>query len=117
MCSRFVVNEMVQSEKDYVKDLGVIVEVRPANQLRPLNMSLSGPILSMSLSLFLFFSLSPFLSSFSPSPVSPSHPLLLWSLSQGFMSRLEVRGVPEDMRGKDKIVFGNIHQIYDWHRE
>lgn len=25
---RFVVNEMVQSEKDYVKDLGVIAEVR-----------------------------------------------------------------------------------------
>lgn len=24
---RFVVNEMIQSEKDYVKDLGVIVEV------------------------------------------------------------------------------------------
>jgi len=38
-------------------------------------------------------------------------------LSQGFMSRLEVRGIPEDMRGKDKIVFGNIQQIYDWHRE
>lgn len=37
--------------------------------------------------------------------------------SQGFMSRLEVRGIPEDMRGKDKIVFGNIQQIYDWHRE
>uniref|UniRef100_A0A3Q2ZRW5 DH domain-containing protein n=1 Tax=Kryptolebias marmoratus TaxID=37003 RepID=A0A3Q2ZRW5_KRYMA len=58
---RFVVNEMVQSEKDYVKDLGVIAE--------------------------------------------------------GFMSRLEVRGIPEDMRGKDKIVFGNIQQIYDWHRD
>uniref|UniRef100_A0A3Q3X5I4 DH domain-containing protein n=1 Tax=Mola mola TaxID=94237 RepID=A0A3Q3X5I4_MOLML len=58
---RFVVNEMIQSEKDYVKDLGVIVE--------------------------------------------------------GFMSRLEVRGIPEDMRGKDKIVFGNIQQIYDWHRD
>ncbi|XP_076006203.1 kalirin-like [Genypterus blacodes] len=57
----FVVSEMVQSEKDYVKDLGVIVE--------------------------------------------------------GFMSRLEVRGIPEDMRGKDKIVFGNIQQIYDWHRD
>ncbi|XP_077370408.1 kalirin-like isoform X2 [Festucalex cinctus] len=57
----FVVNEMVQSEKDYVKDLGVIVE--------------------------------------------------------GFMSRLDVRGIPEDMRGKDKIVFGNIQQIYDWHRD
>ncbi|NIG60779.1 putative germ cell-specific protein 2-like [Pontoporia blainvillei] len=26
-------------------------------------------------------------------------------------------GVPDDMKGKDKIVFGNIHQIYDWHRE
>lgn len=25
---RFVVNEMIQSEKDYVKDLAVIVEVR-----------------------------------------------------------------------------------------
>ncbi|XP_072305966.1 kalirin-like [Eucyclogobius newberryi] len=57
----FVVTEMVQSEKDYVKDLAVIVE--------------------------------------------------------GFMSRLEVRGIPEDMRGKDKIVFGNIQQIYDWHRD
>uniref|UniRef100_A0A8C6TYD1 DH domain-containing protein n=1 Tax=Neogobius melanostomus TaxID=47308 RepID=A0A8C6TYD1_9GOBI len=57
----FVVNEMVQSEKDYVKDLAVIVE--------------------------------------------------------GFMSRLEVRGIPEEMRGKDKIVFGNIQQIYDWHRD
>ncbi|XP_068458153.1 kalirin-like isoform X2 [Clinocottus analis] len=57
----FVVNEMIQSEKDYVKDLAVIAE--------------------------------------------------------GFMSRLEVRGIPEDMRGKDKIVFGNIQQIYDWHRD
>ena len=26
-------------------------------------------------------------------------------------------GVPEGMEGKDKIVFGNIHQIYDWHNE
>lgn len=33
------------------------------------------------------------------------------------MSRLEVRGIPEEMRGKDKMVFGNIQQIYDWHRE
>lgn len=39
------------------------------------------------------------------------------SPAQGFMSRLEVRGIPDDMRGKDKIVFGNIQQIYDWHRE
>uniref|UniRef100_A0AAY5EXG4 Kalirin RhoGEF kinase b n=1 Tax=Electrophorus electricus TaxID=8005 RepID=A0AAY5EXG4_ELEEL len=58
---RFVLNEMVQTEKDYVKDLGIVVE--------------------------------------------------------GFMRRVTEKGVPEDMTGKDKIVFGNIHQIYDWHRE
>uniref|UniRef100_A0A8C2BSX1 Kalirin RhoGEF kinase n=1 Tax=Cyprinus carpio TaxID=7962 RepID=A0A8C2BSX1_CYPCA len=57
----FVLNEMVQTERDYVKDLGVIVE--------------------------------------------------------GFMRRIGDKGVPEDMTGKDKIVFGNIHQIYDWHKE
>lgn len=33
------------------------------------------------------------------------------------MKRIEEKGVPDDMKGKDKIVFGNIHQIYDWHRE
>ncbi|KAJ8253327.1 hypothetical protein GJAV_G00211670 [Gymnothorax javanicus] len=57
----FVINELVQTEKDYVKDLGIVVE--------------------------------------------------------GFMKHMEDKGVPEDMKGKDKIVFGNIHQIYDWHRE
>jgi len=25
--------------------------------------------------------------------------------------------MPAGMEGKDKIVFGNIHQIYDWHKE
>uniref|UniRef100_A0A3Q1EQ61 Kalirin RhoGEF kinase a n=1 Tax=Acanthochromis polyacanthus TaxID=80966 RepID=A0A3Q1EQ61_9TELE len=57
----FVLNELIQTEKDYVKDLGIVVE--------------------------------------------------------GFMKRIEEKGVPEDMKGKDKIVFGNIHQIYDWHRD
>ncbi|XP_067405718.1 kalirin isoform X2 [Emydura macquarii macquarii] len=57
----FVLNELVQTEKDYVKDLGTVVE--------------------------------------------------------GFMERIEEKGVPEDMKGKDKIVFGNIHQIYDWHKD
>uniref|UniRef100_A0A8D0CMK3 non-specific serine/threonine protein kinase n=1 Tax=Scleropages formosus TaxID=113540 RepID=A0A8D0CMK3_SCLFO len=37
--------------------------------------------------------------------------------SCGFMRRIDEKGVPEDMKGKDKIVFGNIHQIYDWHRD
>lgn len=79
---------MIQSEKDYVKDLGVIVEV----SVRPRS-SFIGPVELKSKITF-------------PAGVS-----------QGFMSRLEVRGIPEDMRGKDKIVFGNIQQIYDWHRE
>ncbi|XP_023688517.1 kalirin isoform X4 [Paramormyrops kingsleyae] len=57
----FVLNELIQTEKDYVKDLGIVVE--------------------------------------------------------GFMKRIEDKGIPEDMKGKDKIVFGNIHQIYDWHRD
>ncbi|TMS06560.1 Kalirin [Larimichthys crocea] len=57
----FVLNELIQTEKDYVKDLGIVVE--------------------------------------------------------GFMKRIEEKGIPDDMKGKDKIVFGNIHQIYDWHRE
>ncbi|KAI6065160.1 Kalirin isoform X7 [Aix galericulata] len=57
----FVLNELVQTEKDYVKDLGTVVE--------------------------------------------------------GFMKRIEEKGVSEDMKGKDKIVFGNIHQIYDWHKD
>lgn len=36
---------------------------------------------------------------------------------QGYMATMNCKGVPEDMKGKDKIVFGNIHQIFDWHKE
>uniref|UniRef100_A0A3Q2EHA5 Trio Rho guanine nucleotide exchange factor a n=1 Tax=Cyprinodon variegatus TaxID=28743 RepID=A0A3Q2EHA5_CYPVA len=36
---------------------------------------------------------------------------------EGYMSRMKEEGVPDDMRGKDKVVFGNIHQIYDWHKD
>lgn len=36
---------------------------------------------------------------------------------EGYMALMKEDGVPDDMKGKDKIVFGNIHQIYDWHRE
>uniref|UniRef100_A0A8C9SS35 Rho guanine nucleotide exchange factor 25 n=1 Tax=Scleropages formosus TaxID=113540 RepID=A0A8C9SS35_SCLFO len=35
----------------------------------------------------------------------------------GYMATMSAKGVPEDMKGKDKIVFGNIHQIYDWHKD
>nr|XP_023956679.1 rho guanine nucleotide exchange factor 25 isoform X2 [Chrysemys picta bellii] len=37
--------------------------------------------------------------------------------TQGYMATMRARGVPEDMEGKDKIIFGNIHQIYDWHND
>ncbi|XP_058488371.1 rho guanine nucleotide exchange factor 25 isoform X1 [Solea solea] len=36
---------------------------------------------------------------------------------QGYMATMSNQGVPEDMKGKDRIVFGNIHQIYDWHKD
>ncbi|XP_029590893.1 triple functional domain protein isoform X7 [Salmo trutta] len=57
----YVLLELVETERDYVRDLGVVVG--------------------------------------------------------GYMTRMKEEGVPDDMKGKDKIVFGNIHQIYDWHRD
>ncbi|XP_046895602.1 rho guanine nucleotide exchange factor 25 isoform X2 [Hypomesus transpacificus] len=36
---------------------------------------------------------------------------------EGYMATMSSRGTPEDMKGKDKIVFGNIHQIFDWHKD
>ncbi|TSP79500.1 Rho guanine nucleotide exchange factor 25 [Bagarius yarrelli] len=59
--SMYVLEELIETEKMYVADLGLIVE--------------------------------------------------------GYMATLNTKGVPEDMKGKDKIVFGNIHQIYDWHKD
>ncbi|XP_051518216.1 rho guanine nucleotide exchange factor 25-like isoform X1 [Myxocyprinus asiaticus] len=59
--SMYVLKELIETEKLYVADLGLIVE--------------------------------------------------------GYMATMNAKGVPEDMKGKDKIVFGNIHQIYDWHKD
>ncbi|XP_008411881.1 rho guanine nucleotide exchange factor 25 isoform X3 [Poecilia reticulata] len=59
--SMYVLNELIETEKDYVADLGLIVE--------------------------------------------------------GYMATMSSKGIPEGMKGKDKIVFGNIHQIYDWHKD
>ncbi|XP_072306037.1 rho guanine nucleotide exchange factor 25 isoform X1 [Eucyclogobius newberryi] len=36
---------------------------------------------------------------------------------EGYMGTMNAKGIPEDMKGKDKIVFGNIHQIFDWHKD
>ncbi|XP_069614679.1 rho guanine nucleotide exchange factor 25 isoform X2 [Ranitomeya imitator] len=41
----------------------------------------------------------------------------LGQIVEGYMATMNAHGVPEDMKGKDKIVFGNIHQIYDWHKD
>ncbi|XP_078057160.1 rho guanine nucleotide exchange factor 25-like isoform X3 [Mustelus asterias] len=35
---------------------------------------------------------------------------------EGYITTMNEKGVPEDLKGKDKIVFGNIHQIYEWHK-
>ncbi|XP_014907245.1 rho guanine nucleotide exchange factor 25 isoform X1 [Poecilia latipinna] len=59
--SMYVLNELIETEKDYVANLGLIVE--------------------------------------------------------GYMGTMSSKGIPEGMKGKDKIVFGNIHQIYDWHKD
>ncbi|XP_072903403.1 rho guanine nucleotide exchange factor 25-like [Hemitrygon akajei] len=40
----------------------------------------------------------------------------LGTIVEGYMKKIEEKGVPDEMKGKDKIIFGNIHQIYDWHR-
>ncbi|GLD46076.1 rho guanine nucleotide exchange factor 25-like isoform X3, partial [Lates japonicus] len=58
--SMYVLKELIETEKHYVGDLGLIVE--------------------------------------------------------GYMATMSSKGIPEDMKGKDKIVFGNIHQIFDWHK-
>uniref|UniRef100_A0A671X1H3 Rho guanine nucleotide exchange factor 25-like n=1 Tax=Sparus aurata TaxID=8175 RepID=A0A671X1H3_SPAAU len=59
--SWYVLKELIETEKHYVADLGLIVE--------------------------------------------------------GYMGTMTSKSVPEDMKGKDKIVFGNIHQIFDWHKD
>ncbi|XP_053148181.1 rho guanine nucleotide exchange factor 25 isoform X3 [Hemicordylus capensis] len=41
----------------------------------------------------------------------------LGQIVEGYMATINARGTPEGMKGKDKIIFGNIHQIYDWHKD
>uniref|UniRef100_A0A8C2K2J7 non-specific serine/threonine protein kinase n=1 Tax=Cyprinus carpio TaxID=7962 RepID=A0A8C2K2J7_CYPCA len=46
-----------------------------------------------------------------------THIYMKYFFLKGFMKIIEEKGVPDDMKGKEKIVFGNIHQIYDWHKD
>uniref|UniRef100_A0A8C5PRH8 Rho guanine nucleotide exchange factor 25 n=1 Tax=Leptobrachium leishanense TaxID=445787 RepID=A0A8C5PRH8_9ANUR len=41
----------------------------------------------------------------------------LGQIVEGYMATMNTQGIPEDMKGKDKIIFGNIHQIFDWHKD
>ncbi|KAM6929483.1 rho guanine nucleotide exchange factor 25 isoform 1-T1 [Lycodopsis pacificus] len=59
--SMYVLKELIETEKHYVVDLGLIVE--------------------------------------------------------GYVATMHSKGIPEDMKGKEKIVFGNIHQIFEWHKD
>ncbi|XP_053386213.1 kalirin-like isoform X3 [Mercenaria mercenaria] len=58
---KYVIAELVETEQDYVKDLGGVID--------------------------------------------------------GYMAHLAECDITDEMKEKCKIVFGNIHQIYDWHRE
>ncbi|XP_054984543.1 rho guanine nucleotide exchange factor 25 isoform X2 [Sorex araneus] len=41
----------------------------------------------------------------------------LGQVVEGYMATMAAQGVPESLRGRDRIVFGNIQQIYEWHRD
>uniref|UniRef100_A0A4W5MH28 non-specific serine/threonine protein kinase n=1 Tax=Hucho hucho TaxID=62062 RepID=A0A4W5MH28_9TELE len=80
----------------------------------PLSFSLPSPLFLSTLSSPLSVSL--------PSPLSlveteRDYVRDLGLVVESYMTRMKEEGVPDDMKGKDKIVFGNIHQIYDWHRD
>jgi triple functional domain protein len=69
--------ELVESERDYVRDLGQIVDGYMALMSLGMNASSADPTCS---------------------PPPPA--------------------VPDDLKeGKDKIIFGNVEAIYNWHNE
>lgn len=166
---RYVLKELIETEKHYVADLGLIVEVNlTVCQLRNTNTIHSGSRKNLVRNPYIHF--PPFLSlpplhltqicwiiSFksiglhgdsSPGALNSwryfgwekncchlkvnkssviAHVIdaACWDICrhgcvpflQGYMGTMSSRTIPEDMKGKDKIVFGNIHQIYDWHKE
>lgn len=111
----------------YVDDLGQIVEVVPFSLPSP------GLALSFCPGLILRNALIDAPLSHLPSPgrlhpgllgegmfppnLAPHTPALTPTFPQGYMATMAAQGVPESLRGRDRIVFGNIQQIYEWHRE
>ncbi|XP_066114932.1 rho guanine nucleotide exchange factor 25 isoform X3 [Saccopteryx bilineata] len=41
----------------------------------------------------------------------------LGQIVEGYMATMAAQGVPDSLHGRDRIVFGNIQQIYEWHRD
>jgi hypothetical protein len=40
----------------------------------------------------------------------------LTSVVEGYIANLESMELPEDLQGKDKIIFANIQQILEFHK-
>lgn len=115
MLPRFVLSELVETEKMYVEDLGQIVEVALCSASQP------WPVYPFPLprDIFKRWLSGPLLLDFvkhCPEPSLLAHSPI-WSFPQGYMATMASQGVPESLRGRDRIVFGNIQQIYEWHRE
>ena len=92
----FNIKELVDTERDYVRDLGQIVDGYMA--LMSLGMNLSG---------------SSGASSNASNPVSCTT-----AVGDTVAAAVPPPPIPDDLReGKDKIIFGNLEAIYQWHRE
>lgn len=146
----YVLLELVETERDYVRDLGAVVEVGLFSVLltntagRSLwwphvtehinsskhNWQLLSGLSSVCSLVYIYWSRDLLRVSLWKGNMSGldlrSHVLChclhgnrthVFRHLQGYISRMKEEGVPDDMKGKDKIVFGNIHQIYDWHKE
>ena len=92
---RLVMEELLQTEEAYVKDLRLIVDVRTHFLAR---------FLEMSLLLFLLLLLLLLL-------------FLLLLLLQRFRPRFGNSDIlPNSLKGKEEVIFNNIHQIEAFHR-
>lgn len=88
-----MLKELIQTEKDYVKSLGEVVEVRISDvRLKKIQWCL---IYGTESQWSHFFK----------------------SFLQGFIVELAKPETPEELKGKTRVLFGNIQQIYEWHKK
>lgn len=78
---KYVLRELVETERDYVRDLGLVVE----GYFEIMKRSAAAAFLTS---------------------------------GDNMTNQADLPVMPEDLRnGKDKIIFGNIEMIYEWHRD